>query len=72
MTKFEIYRADINKVLLTIEKPTDDEAFGAWASAAMVTGFLPMNDKIIEFIGGSTWRVTSAAGKTFTVEARQL
>lgn len=72
MTKFEIYRADIDKVLVTVEKPTDDEAFGAWASAAMVAGFLPMSDKATEFLGGSSWKCTSAAGKSFVVEARPV
>lgn len=72
MSKFEIYRADIDKVLVTVDKPTDDEAFGAWASAMMATGFMKMSDRSIEFLGGSKWRCTSAAGKTFVVEARVI
>lgn len=70
MSKFEIFRADINKVLLSIEKPTADEAFGAWASAAMVAGFLPMRDSATKWLGGDRWECRSAAGKTFIVEAR--
>lgn len=70
MAKFEIFRADINKVLLTIEKPTTEEAFGAWASTAMISGFLPMNDKAYKWLGGDKWSVTTKAGKTFEVEAR--
>jgi hypothetical protein len=69
MAKFNIYRADINKTLLTIEKPTAEEAFGAWASAAMVTGFLPMRDSATKWIGGNVWECKSSAGKVFSVEA---
>jgi hypothetical protein len=73
MAKFEVFRADINKVLVTTEQRTADDAFGAWASAAMVTGFLVMNDrKYIKHLGGDKWSVTSAAGKTFEVEVRAL
>lgn len=68
MAKIEIYRTDINKVLHTSNKPTTDEAFGDWASAAMITGFLPMRDQ--KYLGDNKWECSSTSGKTFVVEAR--
>jgi hypothetical protein len=68
--KYEIFRADINKVLLSIEKPTEEEAFGAWASAAMLAGFLPMCNSAYDYKGGNIWEVTSSIGKKFNVEVR--
>jgi hypothetical protein len=68
--KFQVIRTDMNKILLTIEKPTEDEAFGSWASAAMISGFIPMRDSAYEWKGGNVWEVTTSMGKKFNVEVR--
>jgi hypothetical protein len=67
MNKFQVFRKDISKVLHTSTKPTAEEAFGEWASAAMISGFINYSDSY-RHAGGEKYEVTSAAGKKFEIE----
>ena len=71
MSKFQILRKDINKVLLTSSKSTAEEAFGEWASAAMIGGFLNYQNSY-NHIADEKYEVISAAGKKFEIEVISL
>ncbi|GEM_PF-3031907 len=62
MSKFQVFRTDINKVLLSSSKPTPNEAFDEWASAAMVSGFISYQNSYRR-MPGQRYEVTSAAGQ---------
>lgn len=72
--KFEIFRADLNKVLARDINAADaHEAFGIYASALMVGGMVSMSDDYAtEDLGGNQFAVKTVAGKRFTVEVRAL
>jgi len=70
MKTYEIFRADINKSILTIAAPDAATAFGAWASAAMLSGFIPFNGGY-EYIGDERFSVRPVKAKHFVAEVRE-
>lgn len=73
MAKFEIFRADINKVVAkSIVCNSFEEALGKYASVLMVAGMIRMRDGAIEMLSATTARINTIAGKSFVVEARAI
>lgn len=69
MKTFQIYRADIDKVLLTIEAKDEADAFGQWAGFSMLMEFIPFNGGY-EYLGENKFAVTPVKAKPFTAEVR--
>lgn len=73
MSKFQIFRADINKVVAK-EVTADDaaHALGQYASVLMAGGMIAMRDSATELLSDTTMRVNTLRGASFIVEARAL
>lgn len=73
MTKFQIFRADINKVVAK-EIDADDaaHALGQYASVLMAAGMIAMRAAATEVLSDNTMRINTLRGASFMVEARAL
>ncbi len=71
MKTFEIFRSDINRVILKIEARDSADAFGKWASFAMINGFIKFENSY-KYLGDEKFSVTPAKAKPFIAEVREL
>jgi hypothetical protein len=71
MKTFEIFRADINKVILKIEARDHADAFGKWASTAMISGFIKF-DGGYKYIGDEKFSISPVKAKPFIAEVREI
>lgn len=73
MTKFQVFRADINKVVAK-EVAADDaaHALGQYASVLMAAGIIAMRAAATEMLSDNTMRINKLSGVSFIVEARAL
>ena len=73
MTKFQIFRADIDKVVAK-EINADDSAhaLGQYASVLMAAGMIAMRDSSTEVVSDTSMRINTLRGASFVVEARSL
>lgn len=71
--KYEIYREDINKILLKeVEAQDYEDAVGKYVSALMIAGIVKMNNNVVEIISDNTFKINRADGRSFIVECRAL
>lgn len=68
MKKFQIYREDINKVVLkSIDAIDQDDAAGKYISVLMLAGMVKMTGKAVEFLKENVFQVNKADGKSFEI-----
>ena len=75
MKTFEIYRADLDKIVCKEIKADDAaHAIGQYAAFLMLHGMITMSDDAwaMENCDGDTATITTAQGKEFMVEAREI
>ena len=73
MSKFQIYRADMDKIVCKeIEAETADAAISKYGSALMAAGMIAMRDSAIKFVSGTEATISTVAGKQFNVTARAI
>ena len=75
MKKFEIYRADLDKIVCKEIKADDAaHAIGQYAAFLMQHGMIAMNDEacVMKKRDGNTATITTVQGKEFLVEAREI
>ncbi len=71
--KYEIYREDINKVVLKeVEAQDCEDAVGKYASALMTAGIVEMTNDAVEFVSEAVFKINRADGRFFNVECRRI
>ncbi len=71
--KYEIYREDINKIVLKeVEAQDSEDAIGKYVSALMIAGIVIMNDDALEKISDNIFKINRADGRSFVAECRTL
>lgn len=73
MKKFQIFRPDLNKVLLRdVDAEDSDHAVGLYISMLMFSGMIAMSDSAAKPLPNGRYSITTTRGLTFEVEAQPL